>query len=372
MPPVTDDHEKSSTAYLKDRRFKLSRSVLSYSPSAVCLTDGRDFQGLRQVPVSLHQNYLWKQHADCFVGGGGLNATKGTLAKRASPPRQSAPSRRLGRGPTPTNPSASSLSVPSLRAPSYPIDLDCRRTANLEDRMHQLESLIQAIPPSVFAAIGTPGPSGAPGGALDPSIAAAAAALFQSGPLPRATPILPATAAPLTNPANHFADMQRMDRRSSRGSGALSTATSIDQLAEDTARMSIAPSFHYRDNQGETRWQGETSGLPLLDMLMERHADPTTWPRTRTSLDNLPPPDVPTEEYMPPPPKSRASDLNSETLWKKITALIDPDLMDEWVFNFNPFSMVALMLTQRTASSNASYQLRITYCRSFICLHSWR
>ena len=287
--------------------------------------------------------------------------TKGILAKRASPPHQSAPLRRLGRDLTPTSPSAS-----LLYALSTPIDTDSRRTANLEDRMHQLESLIQAIPPSVFAAIGTPGPSGAPGGALDPSIAAAAAALFQSGPLPRATPILPATAAPLTNPANHFADMQRMDRRT------LSTASSIDQLVEDTARMSIAPSFHYRDNQGETRWQGETSGLPLLAMLMERHADPTNWPRTRTSLDNLPPPDVPTEEYMPPPPKSRIPDLNSETLWKKITALIDPGLMDEWVFNFYSFSTVALMLMQRTALSNASYQLRITYCRSSICRHSWR
>ncbi len=42
------------------------------------------------------------------------------------------------------------------------------------------------------------------------------------------------------------------------------------QLAEETARMSVSPSYLYLDDEGYTRWQGETSGLPLLDFLVER------------------------------------------------------------------------------------------------------
>lgn len=187
--------------------------------------------------------------------------------------------------------------------------------------MHQLESLIKAIPPAVFASISAGGGS--------ESAAATVAEIYGHSASLSPHAVLPSAAMPLANPMGRFADPS-LERRS-HAPGSMSAESSIDQLVEMADRMSLAPSFHYRDNQGETRWQGETSGLPLLDMLIERYADPARWPKSRDSKADLPPVGVDTEEYMPTPIASReAPDVKSGILWKQITDVIDPGLMDEY------------------------------------------
>jgi hypothetical protein len=36
--------------------------------------------------------------------------------------------------------------------------------------------------------------------------------------------------------------------------------------------MSFSSSYLYFDDEGYTRWQGETSGLPLLDLLVQNYS----------------------------------------------------------------------------------------------------
>jgi len=109
---------------------------------------------------------------------------------------------------------------------------------------------------------------------------------------------------------------------------------------EETPRMSLSVSYLYFDDEGYTRWQGETSGLPLLGLLVENHTpikseaerslpDPT-W--TNSSSDDS------TTWF--PNRKPRRTDVNPETLWRLITSYIVPDLMDRYFF----FSLLALVL----------------------------
>ncbi|KAF7313955.1 P-type phospholipid transporter [Mycena chlorophos] len=180
-----------------------------------------------------------------------------------------------------------------------------KRTATLEDRMHTLETLIQAIPPAVFAA-----------GSL-PSLAAA--------DLPSSPTMYPAFPAgvpppslhvfPLTNPSTHFQPKVE-ETTLSMDMGA------DDLLAEDTARLSLSASYLYFDDEGYTRWQGETSGLPLLDMLVERH---------EPSPDETPPAVPPSQQDWFPNRTPRRTDINPQTLWRLITSYIAPELMDSLV-----------------------------------------
>jgi hypothetical protein len=107
---------------------------------------------------------------------------------------------------------------------------------------------------------------------------------------------------------------------------------SIDAaLAERTSRVSLSASYLYFDEEGVTRWQGETSGLPLLDRLVEKQTD---------SLASTAPPLPVTEpiqqqeRYGTPDPAwfpdrtPRKKDVNPEILWRLITSYIAPDLMD--------------------------------------------
>jgi len=40
---------------------------------------------------------------------------------------------------------------------------------------------------------------------------------------------------------------------------------------DEIARVSLSSSYLYVDDEGFTQWQGETSGLPILDLLIEHH-----------------------------------------------------------------------------------------------------
>lgn len=106
------------------------------------------------------------------------------------------------------------------------------------------------------------------------------------------------------------------------------------QLADETARMSVSPSYLYLDDEGYTRWQGETSGLPLLDFLVERELPPPS-AATRVPRDQSPAKEswsrksdgVTTGDWFPDR-QPRRINVNPETIWKLITSVIAPDLMD--------------------------------------------
>ncbi|KAJ7131481.1 hypothetical protein C8R44DRAFT_774917 [Mycena epipterygia] len=121
--------------------------------------------------------------------------------------------------------------------------------------MHHLETLIQAIPPAVFAA----------GSAGDHPTASVSMSDVPASPIAS------------------FMQSHGASPRRSR----LQTP-SPDQLANDTARLSLSASYLYFDDEGYTRWQGEASGLPLLDLLVERHVP--------TSSDAAPPSVTPVEQ----------------------------------------------------------------------------
>ncbi|EGN94452.1 hypothetical protein SERLA73DRAFT_163042 [Serpula lacrymans var. lacrymans S7.3] len=200
MPPAQEDQDKPSTSILKERRFKLSR-----------------VQRLMQA-LSAAEDVL--------------NATKAIHVKLASPQTLPVRSKNQENGVTHTN----------------------------QNRMHQLETLIQAIPPAVFAAGG------------------------------------------------------------------------VDQLPEDSSRAPMSASYLYFDDEGYTRWQGETSGLPLLDLLLEHH----TPVKSETEKSSPDPswstkPEKSSNAAWFPNRTPRRADVNPETLWRLITSYIVPELMDSLV-----------------------------------------
>ncbi|KAI0643997.1 fungal-specific transcription factor domain-containing protein [Trametes meyenii] len=216
-----------------------------------------------------------------------------------------------------------------------------KRAATLEDRMQQLETLIQAIPPQVFAGAGALG-AGLPQSPVDPTTNPHASFASSTHIFPTAVPPPSLTAYPLINPSTFFGPMKPGSRNSSPSAGMnfgpSSSSAVADQLAEETSRMSLASSYLYFDDEGYTRWQGETSGLPILDLLVERHAvvtkpDPDRGPvqqqqqqwNGQKAQNGQPPND------WFPDRQPRRTETNPEQIWKLITTFIVPELMDSLV-----------------------------------------
>ena len=204
--------------------------------------------------------------------------------------------------------------------------------------MHHLETLIQAIPASVFAAGGSL-PSLVPGHlAPDNSATSPAPTMFpdgvQSGVLPPSVHVFP-----LTNPSSHFThdklDERRHSRRNSTNplsgvSHGLSPKNSDHCLNDRCSRASLTASYLYFDDEGYTRWQGEASGLPLLDLFAERHT-PTASSEQRNHADS------PTGKMEGaanpdwfPNRQSGRSEVDPQTFWRLITSYIAPKLMDRY------------------------------------------
>jgi hypothetical protein len=188
--------------------------------------------------------------------------------------------------------------------------------------MHHLESLIQAIPPAVFAAGGA-APS--PSSPFDhhPSVS-----LLSDHTYPAAIPPPSLTMTPLMNPSTHFT---LPFARRGTADGDLSTS---DGPSEETARMSLSSSYLYVDDEGFTRWQGETSGLPILDLLIERYhlspkREPESSPRRELSNGNSSNSD---NIWFPDRTTPHRIDMNPERIWKLVTSLIAPDLMDRYAY----------------------------------------
>ncbi|CAL1710383.1 unnamed protein product [Somion occarium] len=198
-----------------------------------------------------------------------------------------------------------------------------KRAATLEDRMHHLETLIQAIPPAVFAAgVNFKGAGGGPQSPADPSTSAHASFASSTHTYPPGVPPPSLSNYPLMNPSTFFAPTKPSSRHSSPHGGysmhiPANPTMSPDQLADEASRMSLAASYLYFDDEGYTRWQGETSGLPLLDLLVERH-------KVVTKQD----PDV--NDWFPDRTARRTGN-NPEVIWKLVTSFIAPDLMDSLV-----------------------------------------
>jgi hypothetical protein len=241
--------------------------------------------------------------------------------------------------------------------------------------MHHLESLIQAIPPAVFAATGLPQPN--TGGTLfNSSLVADVQPLSGSSPasssatglagvggyqtFPQGIPPPSLHVFPLTNPSTHFQGIASADARGRSGSptatfnslmGIAGTTTTIhhlhhqytpNQLAEETARMSLSAPYLYFDDEGYTRWQGEASGLPLLDLLLEQRStwktsssdatDTHSEPSPTSGSDTGTSPSVANETNGNPHPLNgrtwKRGNIDPQDLWRFITNTIPPDLMD--------------------------------------------
>jgi hypothetical protein len=176
--------------------------------------------------------------------------------------------------------------------------------------MHHLESLIQAIPPAVFAAGG--------------SVAFSSPIETQAGAVPSFPAVPPSPSVgllPITGPSAHFGLAPRPAAPFSPG-----RRGSISDVGEDTSHMALYSSYLYLDDEGYTRWQGATSGLPICDLLIERH-QPSPKMESR---DATPPRETgaaQAENWFPDRQPSRTAP-QPERIWKLITTFIPPDLMD--------------------------------------------
>ncbi|KAF8657587.1 hypothetical protein AX16_002169 [Volvariella volvacea WC 439] len=219
--------------------------------------------------------------------------------------------------------------------------------------MQHLESLIQAIPPAVFAAGGANFLNHIHHQGVETPTTPIAPFGYPSMQFPSGVPPPSLHVFPLTNPSNHFHD-PKQDGSSHSPSAAFnalfsgsSTAypansmTPPDQLSEETSKNSLSASYLYFDDEGHTRWQGETSGLPVLDLLLERHgppngqslADISRSSNSNNNANNASSHHTPAvnTDWFPNRAPRRTTDINPQTLWRLITAFIPPDLMDSLV-----------------------------------------
>jgi hypothetical protein len=152
--------------------------------------------------------------------------------------------------------------------------------------MRQLEQLIQAIPPSVFAANGLVNPT-ATSSPQPSTVGPTFPPSPQAYPCSATPPHL--SSYPLTNPSLRFT--ANGNRNGEHGTIPTSPnqllrncppegvtpvvpgcADPTEKLMGSIRRPPLSPSYMYLDDAGYPRWQGETSGLPFLDSLVERYS----------------------------------------------------------------------------------------------------
>lgn len=204
--------------------------------------------------------------------------------------------------------------------------------------MHHIELLIQSIPFNIFGAQAAAGQNGAPSGvSYGPqqqqvnadSTSPHASFASSTHAFPMGVPPPSLSIFPLMNPSTHFPT----DVSSPVGSAVNSTAEPTSRPIHKSGHTSVSQSYLYLDDEGYTRWQGETSGLPLLDFLVERERPPSTQP---TAMHEPSPAqeawsrkseNVTTGEWFPNR-QPRQTAVHPENMWRLITSMIAPDLMD--------------------------------------------
>lgn len=216
--------------------------------------------------------------------------------------------------------------------------------------MHHLETLIQAIPPAVFAAGGiVPPVNTSTKASTDPSTTSPITPfMYPSQAFPLGVPPPSLHVFPLINPSTHFSPDPKANNERQQSpiaafnslfpnafpSSTVAHVTTPDQLADETSRMSLAASYLYFDDEGYTRWQGETSGLPLLDLLVERHTPANNREKVESpaNIDTSSPgqngASNSTNTDWFPNRTLRRTDINPQILWRLITSYIVPELMD--------------------------------------------
>ncbi|THH07519.1 hypothetical protein EW145_g3327 [Phellinidium pouzarii] len=223
-----------------------------------------------------------------------------------------------------------------------------KRATTLEDRMHHLESLIQSIPFNLFgaqAAASVSAGASTSGGAAFPSPLAASVdpssphASFASAThaYPLGVPPPSLSLFPLMNPSTHFpADAPSAVLPSTTNTN--TSDSSYGHPDSGAAHATVSQSYLYLDDEGYTRWQGETSGLPLLDFLVERER-PNASSNPSVTLHGPSPvreswsrksENVTTGDWFPDR-QPRQIAVHPETMWRLITSMIAPDLMDSLV-----------------------------------------
>ena len=194
--------------------------------------------------------------------------------------------------------------------------------------MHHLETLIQSIPTNVFeSAAHRNGSDHLQSPVDEPS--------SPNGPpsYPIGVPPPSLSVSTLTNPSTHFSP-STMPISFSSAFG----FNPAEKIAENNSRPSLPHSYMYFDEQGCKRWQGETSGLPLLDLLFEQSSASSRGDWSSVPPSPLEPDDNASGPQWFPDRVARRVDVNPETLWKVITSCISPDLMDTCVGSFSIYS----------------------------------
>ena len=211
--------------------------------------------------------------------------------------------------------------------------------------MQQLETIVQALPAGFFDTAGVPG-----GDIRNLSMSQSSPQHHQSHNLSLNTqniigvPPPALSARTLINPARHFPTASLPSSSSPLG------AYGLEQPS--THALPLSSSYLYLDDQGSTRWQGEMSGFPLLDLLIEKEMGPPSEHRSESpeasGVRNHSPPSnrhvgtngedkaSPTasgtgssveDQWFPDRERTKSS-VNPEAIWKMVTDGIAPDLMD--------------------------------------------
>jgi len=211
--------------------------------------------------------------------------------------------------------------------------------------MHHLETMIQSIPPGIFAAAGAmAGDSSAPPFSVDAAASPLASFASSTHTYPSGVPPPSLHVFPLSNPSTHFTTAHARSGAQSPNSAYQTIfghhpgvpGSPGDDLAEHTSRISLSPSYLYVDDEGYTRWQGETSGLPLLDLIVENHILTAKSETMHTNYPDLSLPNADkntkaTNTNWFPNRTPRRTDINPGNLWRLITSCIAPDLMDRCI-----------------------------------------
>ncbi|KAG8886071.1 hypothetical protein FRB97_007947 [Tulasnella sp. 331] len=192
------------------------------------------------------------------------------------------------------------------------------KRSTLEERMQQIEALVNALPSGLFNGTGIPDAS--------PTTPHGISALIGT---PMGVPPPSLSTHTLVNPARHFMSP-------------ILTQISYDAVVPslDHTVAPLASSYLYLDDQGSTRWQGEMSGFPLLDILIEHEHDvsssqhhsespESTSPGVATMADDEPSTPAPDDWF--PDRESIKEIVRPEEIWAMISGVISPDLMDSLV-----------------------------------------
>lgn len=138
------------------------------------------------------------------------------------------------------------------------------RSADLEARLNNLEALLRRVPPSVHNALISTldshlSSTGAGPGGVSPSGSSASKGKGGSDALAA----LLASAASASGSANGSSLLTEPSE---------STAGGADDVARAMEGLSLSNGYLYLDEIGQTKWQGATSGFPLLDLLTAARA----------------------------------------------------------------------------------------------------